>query len=379
MKYVFQIIDTFMGASTVTGKGFGVAIPGNKTPALIELIQEFAPSTPTPSLSTVLGIGNTTGANDLIISSGQRLDSTAALNIGTADATSINIGSGTIPIAIVGNVTLTGNLVISSSNRIDSSAALNIGTVGATGINIGSGPTIPIAIAGDVAVNGNKILTIDAATGEVWINQSGALHGSGSGIQYSSLVSSRSQIRVNQYGNNAGVPGISTFKSRATSIGGLAPVQVGDVIYGVTAVGVTDNLSVPLSGLIRILVAAVPAASGWIATDYEVQLVPLAGPANGRKQAFRITSEGIFHIKEAANCMAGVATLDGTGTVVVANTQVTATTKFSLTFQDGGSIPTGSVYQSSRVIGTSFTIKSTAGAADSGVKVYYQLWEATAP
>jgi hypothetical protein len=118
----------------------------------------------------------------------------------------------------------------------------------------------------------------------------------------------------------------------------------------------------------------------WIATDFEVQLVPLAGPINGRKVTFKVDSEGILYVREAANKMAGIAILDATGTAVIANTRVKATTKFNLSIQEGtGVVPTGTVYQSSRIVGTSFTIKSNAGAADASVQVYYQLWEPTSP
>ena len=76
--------------------------------------------------------------------------------------------------------------------------------------------------------------------------------------------------------------------------------------------------------------------------------------------------------------LTGVATLDGTGTAVVLNTYTTAATRFILSVQEGtGVIPVGTVYQSSRVVGTSFTIKSSAGAGDVGVVVCFQLWEPT--
>ncbi len=221
------------------------------------------------------------------------------------------------------------------------------------------------------------LVVAQSGTNEVFIGATGPLHGSGSGIQYSTTVASRAQVRENQYGNNNGVPGVSTFKSRGTNVGDLAPVLPGDVIYRATAVGVTDNLSITLSGLISINVAAVPPAAGWIATDYELQLVPLNGPANGRRQTFRITSEGILHVRETANSMAGIATTGAGGSVTVANNQVTATSRISLTIQDGGAAPTGFVYVSGRAIGTSFTIQSSS--SDVGVSVYYQIWEPTIP
>ena len=223
------------------------------------------------------------------------------------------------------------------------------------------------------------LLVSQTGTNEVFIGATGPLHGSGSGIQYSTTVANRAQIRENQYGNNTGVPGVFAFKSRGANVGDLAPVQPGDVIYRATAVGVTDNLSIPIGGLISINVppAGVPPGAGWIATDYELQLVPLNGPANGRRQTFRITSEGILHVRETANSMAGVATTGAGGNVIVPNTQVTATLRISLTIQDGGTVPTGFAYISGRVIGTSFTIQSST--ADIGVPVYYQIWEPTSP
>lgn len=285
---------------------------------------------------------------------------TSAITIGAHPARTDNPhATGLDQVLLDNNITGLNNILITSGQKLDSASAsaLNIGTTNATTLVVGNGAT------------------------KVFINQAVADNGSSADLQISSLVANGSQVRSNQYGANAGVPGISTFKSRGAAYGTLAPVIPGDVIGRLTAVGVTDNLSIPLSGLISITVApnGVPAGQGWIATDFDIQLVPLAGPINGRKQMLRLTSEGIIHIREAANTMAGVAVLDGTGNVVVGNTQVTATTKFNLTVQDGGVVPTGGlIYQSARSVGTSFTITSTAGAADAGVQVYYQLWEPTA-
>lgn len=72
---------------------------------------------------------------------------------------------------------------------------------------------------------------------------------------------------------------------------------------------------------------------------------------------------------------AGLAELDAAGQVVVPNVNVKPGSRFQLTIQDSGAVPTGFVYQSARVNGTSFTIKSSAGAADAGVQVYWQMYE----
>lgn len=219
------------------------------------------------------------------------------------------------------------------------------------------------------------LLVSDAATGIVLINQAASFI-SNAGIQYSGTTGNRGQIRMNQFGSNTGISGITGFKSRGTTIGSLASVLAGDVLFRATAIGVTgDNASVPLSGLISI--NAVSVASNYIETEFEVQLVPQAGPINGAKKAFVVTGDGILKVREAANKMAGVATTDATGSVTINNTQVSATSRFTLTIQDTGAVPTGFVYASARVVGTSFTI--TSSTAQPGVDVYYQIWEPTTP
>lgn len=73
-----------------------------------------------------------------------------------------------------------------------------------------------------------------------------------------------------------------------------------------------------------------------------------------------------FRVKEGANGKQGVATLVA-GTVTVANTAVTANSRFQLTAQDNNS--TGALRISARVAGTSFTITSS-NAADTGVVAF---------
>jgi len=236
-----------------------------------------------------------------------------------------------------------------------------------------------VVIATVDPVTGNILLGSAAATQLLFLSTGAAVNGSNAGAQLSSLTANRAAFRANQYGANAGVPGVVGFKSRSAAIGGFASVVAGDVLWRATAIGVAaDNVSVPLAGFIS-LVAASPLGGNFVPCDFILDLAPLAGPINVRKQALRIDSEGIFYVKESANTMAGVAVLGAAGTVVVANTRVTATTKFNLTAQDGGSLLTGSLQQSARVAATSFTIRSTAGAADAGVRVYYQLFEPAAP
>jgi hypothetical protein len=242
----------------------------------------------------------------------------------------------------------------------------------------------------DLATALENILKVDQATRQVilgdaaaaigtmlFLNQSGAFN-SNAGIQHSSDVANRAQYRGNQFGANTAGPGVTGFKSRG-ALGTLAAVVAGDLLWRATAIGVAaDNASIPIAATVSIQVPAGGVGANYVATDFEVGLVPLAGPINGKKQAFLVDSEGVLHVKEAPNCMAGVAVTGIGGTVVVPNTRATATTKINLTPQDGGAAPLGAFYLAARTVGVNFTIQST-NALDVGVNVYYQLWEPTVP
>jgi hypothetical protein len=79
---------------------------------------------------------------------------------------------------------------------------------------------------------------------------------------------------------------------------------------------------------------------------------------------------GGLRVTEAANSKQGVATLVA-GTVVVANTSITAVSRIFLTAQDANTA--GSLRVSARVAGTSFTILSSNNA-DTGV-IAYEIFE----
>jgi hypothetical protein len=65
-------------------------------------------------------------------------------------------------------------------------------------------------------------------------------------------------------------------------------------------------------------------------------------------------------VAEGSNCKQGTATL-AAGTVTVANTSITATSRIFLTTQAPAGTP-GALYISATVAGTSFTVTSTSGA-----------------
>lgn len=269
---------------------------------------------------------------------------------------------------VVGNLSVSGNL-IGGGNLLR---------------GFGSLYRVPIFYPTGSSLSDSNITQANGDTAgniRLYINSTIAQHGSNAGIQYNTLFPNRAQIRLNAYGQHTGVSGLTSFKSRGTSIGTLAPVAVNDDIFRMTAIGVTSNNSIPLSGQIRIITSAVPPGMGYIGTDFAIELVSKNGPSNGTRKIFRIDSEGILHLFEQTvvlgqpqNGCAGLTTLDGSGNSVVLNQNISSTTRITLTIQDGGAVPTTSVYVSNRVIGTSFTI-SSIGGGNSGVIVYYQLFE----
>jgi hypothetical protein len=139
------------------------------------------------------------------------------------------------------------------------------------------------------------IFWVQRSTGFTFFGQSITDHGSAARVQLSSLITSGAQFRANQYGANTGAPGFSAFKSRGTTIGALVGVLPGDPLFRVTCVGVaSDDASIPLAAFITIQVPSnfVPAGQAWTPSEYELQLVPLAGPINSRRVVFKVTSEG---------------------------------------------------------------------------------------
>jgi len=207
-----------------------------------------------------------------------------------------------------------------------------------------------------------------------------ALHGSNAGVQQSSRSANRAQMRLNQYGNHTGTPGITTFKSRSPILGHLAPVKSGDVLFRNTAIGVAGDLTMPASGLISINVpTSTTSVQNHIATEYELQLVSQDGPANGLRPVFKISSEGVPQLLETTSAgshttvPSGVATLNASGNSIVLHNKIPSNARIMLTVQPTKA-PTGTMYISHITTGSSFEISSTAGAQDAGVVVYYQMY-----
>lgn len=222
--------------------------------------------------------------------------------------------------------------------------------------------------------------------GRLYLGQTTTDNGSNAGMQTSCTRPNRAQWRFNQYGANTAAGGITTFKSRSLTIGSSPVVAgdaviVGDIIHGHTAIGVTNNALIPIAYTQRVTVTQ--NANGNVSCDWEIQLCPKTGTTNSIRKTYGITSEGVPKLIEVGSpspqpitgYAAGIATLGAAGNVVIPNTNVLAGTRFMLTVQDSGAAPTGIIYQSARTVGTDFTITSTAGIADAGVQVYYQLYE----
>lgn len=148
-------------------------------------------------------------------------------------------------------------------------------------------------------------------------------------------------------GNNTG-PASTTQINYATTLGAEAlaltsnTIVLGRAAFDFTVIGATGN-----SG-----------GGGKLQVTGHINVL---GAGNG------------LRVAEGANAKQGVATLVA-GTVVVANTSVTANSRIHLTVQapNGGTV--GAPFVSSRINGTSFTINSTAGAADVSL-VAYSIFE----
>lgn len=145
-------------------------------------------------------------------------------------------------------------------------------------------------------IDGTGVVVQDA-TGKVYmgLGVTSDVVASNAGMQYSTLTANRAQLRVNQFGAHAAGPGATGFKSRGATLGAFAGVVGGDLLYRITAIGVApNNTDIPLAGTVSIQVPPgfVAAAQNYVPTEYEVALVPLAGPINSRRTVQLVTSEG---------------------------------------------------------------------------------------
>jgi hypothetical protein len=277
------------------------------------------------------------------------------------------------------------------------------GPTGATGPSGATGPTgASGSITGDpnalaffntlgTAITDNAKVIVDNSDPvnlRAFFNQTGPVPyppatPSGAGLQYSSNVSGRVTLRLSQYGNNAGAQAVSFFKSRGTNIGDELSLAVGDTILNLTGIGVCgDNVSIPIAAVFDAIIPAGGVFTQSISPDFRWQLA--LSTINSRREIWRMVGlTGDFQmknagqrilVKEGTNAMQGVSTTGLGGTVVVSNTLITANTRISLTWQDGGVVAAGTPAVASRIPGTSFTIQST-NPADNGANVFWQLWE----
>lgn len=104
--------------------------------------------------------------------------------------------------------------------------------------------------------------------------------------------------------------------------------------------------------------------------DVNQNLIINGNGTGGVITANYFSADGGLRVTEVANSKQGVGTLVA-GTVTVANTSITATSRIFLTAQDNNSV--GVLRVSARVVGTSFTITSSNNA-DTGV-VAYEIFE----
>lgn len=371
--------DTGAGSSLITN-GVGPALSIRKLAAgsNITLVQNpndvtIHASVPAPTVTTLSDSG--AGASLIINGTGPALTIkklVAGSNISLVqNPNDVTISLNNGPFDFIDNQTFI-------VDAVDPTKSLGFDVQGTTGTTttLGTSQTVNRNfITPDIS---GTALVSEVGTGMVYVNSTTQQHGSNAGLQFNSTVANRAQFRGNQYGVNGGVPGITGFKSRGITIGSLAPVQVGDVIFRATAIGVTDNLNIPLSGLLSINVASVPAGQGYLGTNFEVDLTSEDGPGNGHRVVYRLDGEGRIHLLETTSpgshttVPSDVVTLGAGGTITIANSKIPANGRVILTVQPAQA-PLGTVWVSNITAGVSFTISST-NAADAGVNVYYQVY-----
>lgn len=178
-----------------------------------------------------------------------------------------------------------------------------------------------------------------------------------------------------------GAPGFANcvFRQGGWQVDGDPVNQSGDglVIYGPAPNGLQDGANGAFARVkwdryaIRLVITGTDVGYG-----FRVDLTELYFKDDTGARTFSVTrATGQAKLKEGANRQQGIAALGAPGLILVASTLVTANTRIMLTAQDGGTVPAGSVYVAARVPGASFSIASTAAAADAGVLVAWQLWE----
>ncbi len=233
-------------------------------------------------------------------------------------------------------------------------------------------------------------------TGQWFLNQTGPLGGSTSPVQMS-YASKSLGFRLAQYGAGARTANFGFFRSRGVNIGDLAACIDGDSLMNFTCSGVTGNgINVPLAGIFDCVIPTGGVFATTITPDFRWQLAG-GGGINSRRvvwsmqgstgdlimapRAAAATQEERIRIRDAqasagasANAMQGLAVTGLNAEIAVANTLVTADTRITLTWQDGGVDPQGAPKVTARAPGNKFTIAST-NPADVGCNVFWQFWE----
>jgi hypothetical protein len=156
-----------------------------------------------------------------------------------------------------------------------------------------------------------NVLVQNGTSGQVFIGTNTTLNGSNAGIQYSSLVNNRAQLRVNAYGNHAGVAGMTCTKSRGTSIGTDSSVAVGDSMCRITVAGAAGTPgSKPNTAMLSFNASQVNPLT--IGTDMKLEMMNKAGMMGTR---LYVTGDGSVGISTGSP----QATLDVEGDVLASS------------------------------------------------------------
>lgn len=199
-------------------------------------------------------------------------------------------------------------------------------TIGFNLNNLTSGATVTIVptfnqsetlLIPVIASSSGTIIVQDGTSGIILIGTTTKLNGSNAGIQYSTLVANRAQLRVNAYGNHNGVAGVTFSKSRGGAIGDdTVPVIVGDPVGRITiAATAATSGSHPNIADMTWMPSQVNATT--IGTDLQWRLMNNAGTL---AQKMYLTSEGALTVLQGV----GASSFTASGAVTTGGSNLNA-------------------------------------------------------
>lgn len=300
---------------------------------------------------TVQGIGGSTGSTALLAA----FNSPGSPVAGNLFGIQINKSGTESLLAGINKNTTTGNNIPANCCYISTYTTNGI-------ISIGRGSGTGLPTNSDIQINGFGQISIPAEGGggnltslSIGANTT-SLSGTTPAISISNNYSAGNYINIGSGGRNLGVfSGGNLFFTFGLDYN----VSGTDYLYNNAGTAPGASLEITTAGGFNFRTAP-SGSNGSGASMTNVMSISNAGGVTLLNGSLDISTIGQgLKVAEGTNAKQGTSTLGAGGTVTVANTSVTATSRIFLTAQNSSGTA-GSVYVSSRTAGTSFTITSTS-------------------